>query len=246
MDEVKLNADSQQDESKKRKPSESPINDESKKSSKGKKKKKAKKGKKNGAKKAEETLVYFGAGWHMDIIAYMKAITNVNHFLFVDGLPDHKHYTERQAGYVKCKDRATFLRTLRAKLVHNGIVKEDTSTDCLQWVFKDGRTLHYYINITFEIFLEKHGHLLKEVKYYCEHGSCPPRSIFEFMPECSWELAIDKSEFADCDDNDDDDDRMHPYRWSWKLYDRKWRRLNLEEPDSPIKVGPVNLAELGY
>ena len=58
------------------------------------------------------TLTYFGAGWDFKPVNN-ELYDKFNHFIFIDSLPKLSHYEPGMSGYNKCKDRESFIKTLK-------------------------------------------------------------------------------------------------------------------------------------
>jgi hypothetical protein len=108
----------------------------------------------NKEKEKDYAIVYFGAGWDFKPInnpLYKK----INHFIFVDSLPNLSHYEKGQAGYEKSKDKEAFINTLKQYAQNVGFELTDIKNNLLTFT-KGGIILEYYINTTVEEALKNH------------------------------------------------------------------------------------------
>ena len=79
----------------------------------------------------------------------MKIYDKFDHFIFIDALPKLQHYDEDQAGYKKCKDEKTMIKTLTDKITKkNYNYKLTNIKDNLLTFEKGDRKLEYYMNTT--------------------------------------------------------------------------------------------------
>ena len=92
------------------------------------------------------SLVYFGAAWDFKPVRD-PLYRRFNDFIFIDALPDMTHYEKGMNGYEKCKDRDSFINTLKKYASKYGLrlvnIKENLLT------FKNEQIkVQYYINTT--------------------------------------------------------------------------------------------------
>jgi len=119
-------------------------------------------------------LFYFGAGWKFYPLR-MKDYSWIDHFVFVDALPNLAYYTSDQAGYEKSKDRDSFIRAIVKEAKKKGFDQNDISDDHLIFGDKKGRLLDYYINTTVQNALDDPilNDLIKKAKWVHIQGFNP-------------------------------------------------------------------------
>ena len=94
------------------------------------------------------SLVYFGAGWDFSPIS-KKIYNKFNHHIYIDALPNLIHYKPGTVGYNKCKDRESFINTLKNQAKKSKLKLINIDNNLL--TFKNNKiNLEYYINTTVE------------------------------------------------------------------------------------------------
>ncbi len=128
-------------------------------------------------------LLYLGAG--VDLWPVRRYAHAHSTFIYVDGLPDSKYYTQEQVGYQTTSDLDVMIETIQNDLeVERAFVSLDRLPGQLVFHLRGGGCLRYFYNCLAE---EMHTRpelsaMLPDITSLYLHGFAPPMKSIQHLP----------------------------------------------------------------